>query len=109
MASPPNSGRINGTTVPLEGKSTTSFQRSRLPKRRGKDQKFCLQLDIAYSQVTLRDLASERPIAVAVANWEALALRNQQPRYKFISFYQALKRPKTSLVEKSPQQYIVKN
>ncbi|GBN70277.1 hypothetical protein AVEN_273867-1 [Araneus ventricosus] len=39
MPSPPNSGRMNGTTLTLDGTSTSSFQRSRLPQLRGKDQK----------------------------------------------------------------------
>ncbi|GBN70233.1 hypothetical protein AVEN_192350-1 [Araneus ventricosus] len=42
------------------------------PQLRGKDQKSCLQWDMVNSRLTLRDLASERPIAVVVSNWEAL-------------------------------------
>ncbi|GBM23125.1 hypothetical protein AVEN_150539-1 [Araneus ventricosus] len=61
MPFPPNSGGMNGTTVTLEGTSTTSFQRSRLPQHRGNDQKSCLQRDMAHLQLTLRDLASEPP------------------------------------------------
>ncbi|GBM70802.1 hypothetical protein AVEN_127348-1 [Araneus ventricosus] len=45
-----------------------------LPKVKhcGNDQKSCLQRDIAHSQLTLRDLASEPPIVVVVASWEPL-------------------------------------
>ncbi|GBL93120.1 hypothetical protein AVEN_216472-1 [Araneus ventricosus] len=68
----PNSGRINGTTVTLEGTSTSYFQRSRLPQHRGNGQKSCLQRDMAHSQFTLRDLASEPMIVVVVASWEPL-------------------------------------
>ncbi|GBN99763.1 hypothetical protein AVEN_29278-1 [Araneus ventricosus] len=39
IPSPSNSGRMNGTTVKLEETSTSSFQSSRLPQIRGKDQK----------------------------------------------------------------------
>ncbi|GBM16276.1 hypothetical protein AVEN_195382-1 [Araneus ventricosus] len=63
---------MNGTTVTLEGTSTSSFEWSRLLQLRGKDQKPCLKRDMAHSQLTLRDLASERPIAVVVASWESL-------------------------------------
>ncbi|GBL98477.1 hypothetical protein AVEN_111606-1 [Araneus ventricosus] len=70
MPFPPNSGRMNGTTVALDGTSTASFQRSRLLQHRGNDQKSCLQRDMAHSQLTLRDLASEPPIAVVVESWE---------------------------------------
>ncbi|GBL76876.1 hypothetical protein AVEN_12562-1 [Araneus ventricosus] len=69
MSFPSNSGRMNGTTVTLEG---TSFERSRLLQLRGKDQKSCLQRDIVHSQLTLRNLASETPIAIVVASSEAL-------------------------------------
>ncbi|GBN81771.1 hypothetical protein AVEN_5338-1 [Araneus ventricosus] len=72
VPSPPNSGRMNGTTVTLEVKFTSSFQRSRFPQLLGKDQKSCLQWDMTHFQLTLRDLASERPIVVVVASWEAL-------------------------------------
>ncbi|GBN30864.1 hypothetical protein AVEN_205323-1 [Araneus ventricosus] len=72
IPSPPNSGRMNGTIVTLEGTSTSSFRRSRLPQLHGNDQKSCLQRGIAHSQLTLRHLASEPPIAVIVASWEVL-------------------------------------
>ncbi|GBM98876.1 hypothetical protein AVEN_69064-1 [Araneus ventricosus] len=72
MPSPSNSGRMNGTTVTTEGTSTSSFRRSRLSHHSSKDQKLCLQRDMTHSQLTIRDLASERPIAVVVASWEAL-------------------------------------
>ncbi|GBL76132.1 hypothetical protein AVEN_264801-1 [Araneus ventricosus] len=72
MLSPPNSGRMNGATVTLEGKSTSSFQRSRLPQLRGKNQKSSLQRDMAHTQLTLRDLASEQLITMVVASWESL-------------------------------------
>ncbi|GBL96943.1 hypothetical protein AVEN_182523-1 [Araneus ventricosus] len=98
MPSPLNSGRMNGTAVTPKGAATSSFQRSRLPQLRGKDQKSCLQRDMAHSQLTLRDLASERPIAVVVASWEVLC--TSKPPYKIIASYQALKRPRRSLVEK---------
>ncbi|GBM49237.1 hypothetical protein AVEN_59300-1 [Araneus ventricosus] len=75
MPFPSNSGRMNGTTVTLEGKSTSSFQRSRLPQHSGNDQKSCLQLDTAHSQLTLRDLASEPPIAVVVGSLEPLCTK----------------------------------
>ncbi|GBM45368.1 hypothetical protein AVEN_270682-1 [Araneus ventricosus] len=68
---------------------------------RGKDQKSCLQRDMANSQLTLRDLASGRPIAVVVASWKAIC--TSQPAaspYKLISSHQALKRPTTFLVER---------
>ncbi|GBN56645.1 hypothetical protein AVEN_244796-1 [Araneus ventricosus] len=39
MPSQPNSGGMNGRTVTLEGTSTSSFGRSRLPKLLGKDKK----------------------------------------------------------------------
>ncbi|GBL91627.1 hypothetical protein AVEN_125863-1, partial [Araneus ventricosus] len=72
IPSPPNSVRMNGTTVTLEGKFTSSFQRSRLPQLRGKNQKSSLQRDMAHTQLTLRDLSSEQLIAMVVASWEAL-------------------------------------
>ncbi|GBO11259.1 hypothetical protein AVEN_96928-1 [Araneus ventricosus] len=72
MPSPPKSDRINETTVTLEGMASSSFQRSRLPQLRGKDQKSCLQWEMAHSQIYLRNLASERPIAVVVASLEAM-------------------------------------
>ncbi|GBM76766.1 hypothetical protein AVEN_271791-1 [Araneus ventricosus] len=74
MPSPPNSGRMNGTTMTLEETSTSSFQTSRLPQLPGKGQKLCLQRGIAHSQLTLRDLASERQIIVVVASWETLCI-----------------------------------
>ncbi|GBN62791.1 hypothetical protein AVEN_221773-1 [Araneus ventricosus] len=56
-----------------EGMSTSSFQRLILPQLHGTDPKSCLQRDMAHSQLTLRDLASEPPIAVFVASWEAFS------------------------------------
>ncbi|GBM53293.1 hypothetical protein AVEN_52318-1, partial [Araneus ventricosus] len=56
----------------LVKKATSSFQRSRFPQLLGKNLKSSLQRDMAHTQLTLRDLASERPIAVVVASWEAL-------------------------------------
>ncbi|GBN30187.1 hypothetical protein AVEN_104454-1 [Araneus ventricosus] len=56
---------MNNRTVAREGTSTSSFQKSRLPHLRGKDQKSCSQRGIVQSQLTLRDLVLERPIAVA--------------------------------------------
>ncbi|GBM39697.1 hypothetical protein AVEN_47504-1 [Araneus ventricosus] len=72
MPSPPDYGKMNVSTVTQEETSTSYFQRSRLPQKRGKDQKSCLQRDMAHSQLTLRDLSSERQVVVVVASWEAL-------------------------------------
>ncbi|GBM21469.1 hypothetical protein AVEN_161076-1 [Araneus ventricosus] len=94
MPFPPNSGRMNGTTVTLEGTSISSFHRSRLPQLRGKDQKSCLERDMAYSQLTLRDLVSERPIAVAGANWKALC--TSQPATALQAHF-ILQSPQTTL------------
>ncbi|GBN91523.1 hypothetical protein AVEN_239949-1 [Araneus ventricosus] len=72
MPFPPNSGRMNGTKVTLDESSTSSFQRSRPPQHRGNEQKSCFQRDMAHSQLTLRDLASEPSISVVVVSWEPL-------------------------------------
>ncbi|GBM10504.1 hypothetical protein AVEN_109305-1 [Araneus ventricosus] len=49
MPSSHNSGRMNGTTVAMEGMSTSSFQSSRLHQLRRKDQKSCLKRDMVHS------------------------------------------------------------
>ncbi|GBM46624.1 hypothetical protein AVEN_181204-1 [Araneus ventricosus] len=77
MPFPRNSGRMNWATATLEGTSTSSFEKTRLPQNHGKDQKSCLKRDMAHSQLTLRDLVSEPPIAVVVQSWEPLC--NSQP------------------------------
>ncbi|GBM57938.1 hypothetical protein AVEN_206009-1 [Araneus ventricosus] len=73
---------MNGKIVTLEGTSTSSFRRSRLPQLRGKDQKSCLQRDMAHSQLTLTDTALEQPIVVVVASWEALCASQPVPPLK---------------------------
>ncbi|GBM44768.1 hypothetical protein AVEN_164925-1 [Araneus ventricosus] len=66
--SPPNSGRMNGTTVTLEG-TNIILPKNKIPQLRGKDQKSCLQREIAHSQRTLREFVSERLIAVVAASY----------------------------------------
>ncbi|GBO15413.1 hypothetical protein AVEN_233055-1 [Araneus ventricosus] len=100
MSSPHKSGRMNGTTVTMEGTSSSSFQMSRLPQLHDQDQKSCLQRGMAHFQLTLRDYLLREPQNDRLL-WlwrvgKPSALRNQLPPYKLVSSYQALKRPRKS-------------
>ncbi|GBL80953.1 hypothetical protein AVEN_83049-1 [Araneus ventricosus] len=96
--------------VTLKGTFTPSFQRLKPLQLRGKDQKSCLQRNMAHFPTYLKRFSFRTTDSCSCGELGSpLQFATSFPPYKVILSYQDLKRPRVSPVEKSPQQLIVKN